>query len=119
MHIFRGRCWGLLPRNHQGVRRRKGDGLEQGILSELRRDFSDLKSRNLKIKKRDNPLALEIISTLEGAAAVIGVSRMSLFRYRRMFEFSSLPAFKNTILNWAKTHHFPKKRGPLPRRNMK
>jgi hypothetical protein len=88
----------------------------QNILAELRRDISELKRRNPKVKK--NPARLEIICTLEEAAIILGCSRMSLYRYRRMVPgFPTLPAFRISLLQWRRG--FLLRKGPQPSQQRK
>jgi uncharacterized protein YheU (UPF0270 family) len=57
----------------------------------------------------------EIVLTLAEAAEVIGISRMSLFRYQQYLpDFPSLPTFKMALRWWAERHGLPRRRGPLP-----
>jgi DNA-binding XRE family transcriptional regulator len=80
------------------------------LLTELRKGLLDLKPR-----EKGDPFFGEIIRTFEQAARVIGVSRMSLFRYREMFgDFPPLPTFKIALKWWKEKHGLPRKRGPLP-----
>ncbi len=57
----------------------------------------------------------ELIFTVSEIARTLGLSEMSIYRYRRDFgsEFPKLPTFKAGIRNWAR-HRVPFKRGPLP-----
>jgi len=56
----------------------------------------------------------ELIFTVSEIARTLGVSEMSVYRYRRFFpDFPKLPTFKAGLRNWAK-HRVPFKRGPLP-----
>jgi len=57
----------------------------------------------------------ELIFTVSEIARTLGLSEMSIYRYRRDFgsEFPKLPTFKGGIRNWAR-HRVPFKRGPLP-----
>jgi hypothetical protein len=108
MHIFRGR--GPLPRNHQGVRRRKGDGLENRLISDLRKNLASLKPQRNRLG--------EIVRIFEEAAKVLGCSRMTLYRYRRMLgDFPTLPAFQGSLLQWRRKFYF--RRGPQPSQRRK
>jgi len=56
----------------------------------------------------------ELIYTVSEIAKTLGLSEMSIYRYRRFFpDFPKLPTFKGGIRNWAK-NRVPFKRGPLP-----
>ncbi len=56
----------------------------------------------------------ELIFTVSEIAKTLGLSEMSIYRYRRFFpDFPKLPTFKAGLRNWAK-HRVPFKRGPLP-----
>ncbi len=56
----------------------------------------------------------ELIFTVSEIARTLGVSEMSVYRYRRFFpDFPKLPTFKGGLRNWAR-HRVPFKRGPLP-----
>jgi DNA-binding XRE family transcriptional regulator len=80
------------------------------LLEEFRKGLSGLKPR-----EKGDPFWGEIIRTFEEAARVIGVSRMSLFRYREMLgDFPPLPTFKIALRWWKQKHGLPRKRGPLP-----
>jgi predicted DNA-binding transcriptional regulator AlpA len=45
-------------------------------------------------------------------AAVLGLSRMSVWRYRKMLSIPKPPVFKSTIKEWAHANSLPRKRGP-------
>jgi len=67
----------------------------------------------LKAKKRPFH-ERELIYTVSEIAKTLGLSEMSIYRYRRFFpNFPKLPTFKTGIRNWAR-HRVPFKRGPLP-----
>ena len=92
---------------------RKGILMSNDILRELKADLAALQ------KSRDQEMppmpGLEIIRTLDQAAKVLGVSRMSLYRYRDMFpDFPALPAFRMSLKGWAERYRLPRKRGPIP-----
>jgi len=56
----------------------------------------------------------ELIYTVSEIAKTLGLSEMSIYRYRRFFpDFPKLPTFKGGIRNWAR-YRVPFKRGPLP-----
>ncbi len=56
----------------------------------------------------------EFIYTMSEIARTLGVSEMSVYRYRRDFpNFPKLITSKGAVLNWAR-HRVPLKRGPLP-----
>ena len=56
----------------------------------------------------------ELIFPVSEIAKTLGLSEMSIYRYRRYFpNFPKLPTFKGGLRNWAK-HRVPFKRGPLP-----
>ena len=56
----------------------------------------------------------EFIFTVSEIARTLGLSEMSIYRYRRFFpNFPKLPTFKAGLRNWAR-HRVPFKRGPLP-----
>ncbi len=57
----------------------------------------------------------ELIFTVSEIARTLGLSEMSIYRYRRDFgsDFPKLPTFKAAVSNWAR-HRVPFKRGPLP-----
>ncbi len=57
----------------------------------------------------------ELIFTVSEIARTLGLSEMSIYRYRRDFgsEFPKLPTSKAGVRNWAR-HRVPFKRGPLP-----
>jgi len=67
----------------------------------------------LKAKKKPFHLR-EFIYTMSEIARTLGVSEMSVYRYRRDFpNFPKLITSKGAVLNWAR-HRVPRKRGPLP-----
>ncbi len=56
----------------------------------------------------------ELIYTVSEIAKTLGLSEMSIYRYRRFFpNFPKLPTFKGGLRNWAR-HRVPFRRGPLP-----
>jgi len=57
----------------------------------------------------------ELIFTVSEIARTLGLSEMSIYRYRRDFgsAFPKLPTSKAGVRNWAR-HRVPFKRGPLP-----
>ena len=56
----------------------------------------------------------ELIYSVSEIARTLGLSEMSIYRYRRFFpDFPKLPTFKGGIRNWAK-HRVPFRKGPLP-----
>src|SRR5262245_20079955 len=57
----------------------------------------------------------ELIYTPDEIARVIGVTRMSVYRYRKVYpDFPTLPNFKSAVRNWAKCRRIPRKKGPYP-----
>ncbi len=67
-----------------------------------------------RAKKRRPFHERELIYTVSEIAKTLGLSEMSIYRYRRFFpDFPKLPTFKGGIRNWAR-HRVPFKRGPLP-----
>ncbi len=67
-----------------------------------------------RAKKRRPFHQRELIYTVSEIAKTLGLSEMSIYRYRRFFpDFPKLPTFKGGIRNWAK-NRVPFKRGPLP-----
>ncbi len=56
----------------------------------------------------------ELIYSVSEIARTLGLSEMSIYRYRRDFpNFPKLITSKGAVLNWAR-HRVPLKRGPLP-----
>ncbi len=56
----------------------------------------------------------ELIYTVSEIAKTLGLSEMSIYRYRRFLpDFPKLPTFKGGLRNWAR-HRVPFKKGPLP-----
>jgi len=56
----------------------------------------------------------ELIFTVSEIAKTLGLSEMSIYRYRRIFpDFPKPITFKAAVRNWAR-HRVPFKRGPLP-----
>jgi len=56
----------------------------------------------------------ELIYSVSEIARTLGLSEMSIYRYRRDFpNFPKLITSKGAVLNWAR-HRVPRKRGPLP-----
>ncbi len=56
----------------------------------------------------------ELIYSVSEIAKTLGLSEMTIYRYRRFFpDFPKLPTFKASVSNWAR-HRVPFKRGPLP-----
>ena len=67
----------------------------------------------LKAKKRPFH-ERELIYTVSEIAKTLGLSEMSIYRYRRIFpDFPKPITFKAAVRNWAR-HRVPFKRGPLP-----
>ena len=67
-----------------------------------------------RAKKRRPFHERELIYTVSEIARTLGLSEMSIYRYRRFFpDFPKLPTFKGGLRNWAK-NRVPFKRGPLP-----
>jgi len=57
----------------------------------------------------------ELIYTVSEIAKTLGLSEMSIYRYRRYFpDFPKLITSKAGVTNWARRHGIPFKRGPLP-----
>ena len=68
----------------------------------------------LKAKKKPFHLR-EFIYTMSEIARTLGVSEMSVYRYRRDFpNFPKPITFKAAITSWARRYGIPRKRGPLP-----
>ncbi len=56
----------------------------------------------------------ELIYSVSEIARTLGLSEMSIYRYRRLFfNFPRPITSKGAVLNWAR-HRVPFKRGPLP-----
>jgi len=56
----------------------------------------------------------ELIYSVSEIARTLGLSEMSIYRYRRFFpDFPKLPTFKGGLRNWAK-NRVPFRKGPLP-----
>ena len=56
----------------------------------------------------------ELIFTVSELAKTLGLSEMSIYRYRRIYpNFPKPIAFKAAVRNWAK-HRVPFKKGPQP-----
>ncbi|MCH6546555.1 MAG: hypothetical protein IH796_11250 [Deltaproteobacteria bacterium] len=56
----------------------------------------------------------ELIYSVSEIAKTLGLSEMSIYRYRRFFpDFPKLITSKGAVRNWAR-HRVPFKRGPLP-----
>ncbi len=67
-----------------------------------------------RAKKRRPFHERELIYTVSEIARTLGISEMSIYRYRRFFpDFPKLPTFKGGVRNWAR-NRVPFKRGPLP-----
>ncbi len=67
----------------------------------------------LRLKKRPFEQR-EFIFTVSEIARTLGLSEMSIYRYRRLyFNFPRPITTKGAVLNWAR-HRVPLKRGPLP-----
>jgi len=57
----------------------------------------------------------ELIYTVSEIAKTLGLSEMSIYRYRRFFPHFPKPiTSKAGVSNWARRHGIPFKRGPLP-----
>ena len=57
----------------------------------------------------------EIVFNFTEAAKTLGLSRMSIYRYRRRYpDFPALPTFKTVVHIWAEQKGIPRKPGPLP-----
>ncbi len=59
----------------------------------------------------------EFIYTMSEVARTLGVSEMSVYRYRRDFPNFPNPSpitSKAAVTNWARTYGIPRQRGPLP-----
>ncbi len=57
----------------------------------------------------------ELIYTVSEIAKTLGLSEMSIYRYRRYFpDFPKPITSKAGVSNWARRHGIPFKRGPLP-----
>ena len=86
------------------------------MLWEGERIFSKMQApyfQVLRVKKRPFEQR-ELIYTVSEIAKTLGLSEMSIYRYRRFFpDFPKLPTFKGGIRNWAK-NRVPFKKGPLP-----
>ena len=69
---------------------------------------------NFQVRRKRPFEQRELIFTVSEIAKTLGLSEMSIYRYRRFFpDFPQLPTFKGGLRNWAK-HRVPFKRGPLP-----
>lgn len=89
--------------------------MQNRILQELEEGLS-----NLRAQERRDPIRGEITRTFKDAARFLGFSRMSLYRYRQMFDgFPPLPAFKIAIQNWKERWNLPRERGPQPSQRRK
>jgi hypothetical protein len=85
-------------------------------LRDLRRHLSWLEKRRYSRQ----PLAeREVVLNWAEMAETLGVSRMSMWRYRQAFPVPPLPGFKSYIKRWAQDHGLPRKRGPLPRQKLR
>jgi hypothetical protein len=74
-------------------------------LREIRQAIKQLRQRR--------PLAeRELVMNWAEAAQVLGVSRMSIWRYRQATLAPQLPSFKTAVRRWAQTYGLPRKRGP-------
>jgi len=74
--------------------------------------FPDL--RILKPKKRPFH-ERELIYTVSEIAKTLGLSEMSIYRYRQLYsDFPTPITSKAAAMNWLRRHHLPRKRGPLP-----
>ena len=74
--------------------------------------FSDL--RVLRAKKRPFH-ERELIYTVSEIAKTLGLSEMSIYRYRQLYsDFPTPITSKAAVTNWARRHHLPRKRGPMP-----
>jgi len=68
-----------------------------------------LKARSRSFHER------ELIYSYAEIAKTLGLSLMTIYRYRRDFpDFPHPLTAKATVSNWARRHHLPRKRGPLP-----
>ena len=57
----------------------------------------------------------ELIYSYVEVAKVLSLTLMSIYRYRR--DFADVPkpiTSKGAVMNWARRHGIPRKRGPLP-----
>jgi len=67
-----------------------------------------------RAKKRRPFHERELIYTVSEIARTLGLSEMSIYRYRRLFfNFPRPITSKGAVLNWAR-HRVPFKKGPLP-----
>ena len=67
-----------------------------------------------RVRKRRPFHERELIYTVSEIAKTLGLSEMSVYRYRRFFpDFPKLPTFKAGIRDWAR-HRVPLRKGPLP-----
>jgi len=72
-------------------------------------DFRILKPKKRPFHER------ELIYTVSEIAKTLELSEMTIYRYRNIFpDFPMLITSKAAVTNWARRHHLPRKRGPLP-----
>jgi hypothetical protein len=85
-------------------------------LKELKQAINHLKKQHIT----NRPLSERaIVFNWAEAAEVLGVSRMTMWRYRQGFPPPPMPAFRSTLRRWAEKYGLPRKRGPLPKGNQK
>jgi hypothetical protein len=78
-------------------------------LKQLREMLGQLKRQRVS----QRPLSeRELVFNWAEVAQVLGLSRMSLWRYRQELPPPPLPTFKSAIRRWAQAYGLPRKRGP-------
>ncbi len=64
---------------------------------------------------KNNSAQRAIVSNYAEVAKTLGVSRMSIYRYRQLFaDFPACPTLKVVVRIWAEQKGIPRKRGPRP-----
>jgi len=64
---------------------------------------------------QEKALSPTLIYSVSEIAKTLGLSEMSIYRYRRDFpDFPKPITSKAAVSNWARRHGIPMKRGPLP-----
>ncbi len=57
----------------------------------------------------------EIVANYAEVARMLGLSRMTIWRYRQLYvDFPKPPTFKVVVRIWAEQKGIPRKRGPRP-----
>lgn len=85
--------------------------MQHKLLAELEEGLRNLKK---------NFAQREIVSNFAEVARTLGLSRMTIYRYRQLYaDIPSLPTYKTVLRIWAAQKRIPRKRGPRPLRTTK